>query len=112
RDGRLGGGSAARLRNGVVAVATPGTAAADTAHGEPRAPHRPVRLEGLQAVSRTGGEVAAGRKTGPNLAHRPVEADGDGQEPGGGAHDRSATARRRPIAASSSANGAVAAAGL
>src|SRR2546423_2644057 len=105
------GGASARLGYGVVAVTTPGVAAADATKGEPGAPHGTVRLEGLQPVGRTGGEVTAGRKAGANLSHPAVETDGARQDPGGRAHDRLATARSWPIAASISAKGAAAAAG-
>src|ERR687892_442211 len=86
RSGRMGGGPGARLRYGVVAVTTPGAAAADSADGEPRAPHGTVRLESFQAVGRAGGDVTAGRKAGANLSRPAVETDAAGQDSGGRAH--------------------------
>src|SRR5438105_2570303 len=97
-DGRMGGGRPAALRNGVVAVTAPGVAAADAAEGEPRAPHGTVRLEGLQAVGRAGGNVTAGRKAGADRSHPAVATDGPRQEPAGRAHDRPGPARSWAIA--------------
>src|SRR5436190_12371124 len=101
-DGRMGGGPPARLGNRVVAVAAPRIAPADPAEGQPRAPHRAVRLEGLQTVGRAGWDVTAGREAGADGApHPPVATDGSGQEAGGRAHEP--PARRSAMAASSSA---------
>src|SRR5436190_22851753 len=111
-DGRMGGGPPARLGNRVVAVAAPGIAPADPAEGQPRAPHRAVRLEGLQAVGRAGWDVTAGRKAGADGAADPAVApDGPGQKAGGRAHEPPAPARSWAMAASSSAYEASAAAG-
>src|SRR5438876_12194906 len=111
-DGRMGGGPPAGLRDGVVAVTTPRVAAAHAAEGEPRAPHRTVRLDGFQAVGRAGGDVTAGRKAGADRAPDPaVAADGARQGPGRRAHERPAPASSSPMAASISAKGAEAAAG-
>src|SRR5687767_13985740 len=68
-------GPSARLRNGVVAVTTPGVAAADPAHRQPRVPHGTLCLEGVQAVGRAGGDVTAGRKAGAKLSRPAVETD-------------------------------------
>src|ERR1700751_4243010 len=93
-DGQMGGGRRARVGNRVVAVAAPGVAAADAAHGQPRAPHRAVRLEGFQTVGRAGRDVTAGRKAGADAATDPaVAADGSGQEAGGRTHETPAPAR-------------------
>src|SRR5882672_12252564 len=93
-DGRMRGGRPAGLGNGVVAPTAPGIAAADATEGEPRAPHRTVRLEGLQAVGRARGDVTAGRKAGADRAPHPaVAADGPRQEPAGRAHEGPEPAR-------------------
>ena len=48
-----------RLRNGVVAVATPRMARRNAAQTQPAAPQDTVLLNGLNHVLRAGGRVAA-----------------------------------------------------
>ena len=60
-----------RRRDGVITAATPRMTAENPADSKPRSAERPVEVNGLQEIARTGGRVAAaGGRTGGELEQR------------------------------------------